>query len=62
MKIGGNDNADNNSDDAVSFDFVVGRYAIGKILGNLAVEKDSEAAAQNNDKTNNHPSNTKRPV
>jgi hypothetical protein len=28
----------------------------------LAVEKDSEAAAQDNDETNNHPGNTKRPV
>ncbi len=62
MKIGGNDNADDNGDNTVSFDLVVGRYAIGKILGNLAVEKDSEAAAQNNDEANNHPSNTKRPV
>ncbi len=44
MKIGGNNYADNNCDYAVAFDFVVGRDAVSKTFGNLAIEKDDGAA------------------
>ena len=62
MKIGGNNYANNNCDYAVAFDFVVGRDAVSKTFGNLAIEKDDGAAGDQNNKSNNHPCYTERPV
>ena len=62
MKVGGDDDADNNSNNAAELNMIVGRDAIGEVLGDLAIEKDDGAADSQNNKTNNHPSNTERPV
>ncbi len=62
MKVGGDDNANNNGNDASKLDVVVGRDAIGEIFGNLTVEKDDGAAGGQNNKSNNHPCYTERPV
>ena len=62
MEIGSDNNANDNSDDTVFFDFVVRGNAVGEIIGDLAIEKDGEAAAQNNNEANNEPGNAKRPV
>ena len=62
VEIGGDNNANDDGNDAVFFDFVVRGNAVGKILGNLAIEKDGQAAAQNNNEANNEPGNAKRPV
>ena len=62
MEVSSNNDTDNNGDDAIFFDFVVGRDAIGEVFGNLTIEKNSEAAAKYNNEANNHPGNTKRPV
>ena len=62
MKVGCNNDTNNDGDNAAEFDVVVGRDAIGEIFGNLAVEKDDGATGSQNNKANNHPGNTKRPV
>ena len=62
MKIGCNNYANNNCDYAVAFDFVIGRDAVSKTFGNLAIEKDDGAAGDQNNKSNNHPCYTERPV
>ena len=62
MEVSSNNDTDNNGDDAVFFDFIVGGDAIGEVFGDLAIEKYSEAAAKYNNEANNHPGNTKRPV
>lgn len=45
MEIGSDNNANDNSDDTVFFDFVVRGNAVGEILRNLAIEKDGQATA-----------------
>ncbi len=62
MEIGGNNDANDDGDDAVSFDLVVRGNAVSEIICDLAIEKDGEAAAQNNNEANNEPCNAKRPV
>ena len=62
VEIGGDNNANDDGNDAVFFDFVVRGNAVGKILGNLAIEKDDGAAGDQNNKSNNHPCYTERPV
>ena len=62
MKVGSNNDADDDGDNAVTFDFFIGRNAIGEVFGDLAIEEYGKTAAQDNDKADNHPDNTEGPV
>ena len=43
MKVGCNNDTNNDGDDAAEFDVVVGRDAISEVLSDLAIEKDDSA-------------------